>query len=68
MKMVNLLGEWESKYLTVTQEQYDGLIEVSKNFYVEGGFEMPLEDGVVIIPPDITRQSILTIKIIEEDD
>jgi hypothetical protein len=68
MHIHNHLGEWKSKPLFVTEEQYEGLLEVSKNFYVDGGFEMPLDDGIVIIPPDITRVSVLTIKVIEEDD
>lgn len=68
MKISNHLGDWHSKPITMTSDQYDGLVEVSKSFYSEGGFEMPTIDGVVIIPPELTRQSVLTIKIIEEDD
>lgn len=68
MHIKNHLGEWTSKPLIMTSEQYEGLVEMSRSFYSDGGFEMPIVDGVVIIPPEVTRNSILTIKVIEEDD
>ena len=69
MIMKNELGEFHSEKMTVTSDQYLELIEVSKKFYLveETGFEMWLEDGFMVVPPEITKKSILLINILEYD-
>jgi hypothetical protein len=59
----NKWSEYESTELEISEEQYDIIIEKSKNFY-ETSFEMWTDNGFVVFPPDITRESILEIKII----
>lgn len=57
-------GTYLGEILKVTSEQYGAIIEMSKSFY-ETGFEMSTEDGgFVIIPPDIVKDSILKINLI----
>jgi len=52
--------------LYVSEEQYQNIIDMSKDFY-KTGFEMTTEDGgFIIIPPDLTKKSILKISIVEE--
>jgi hypothetical protein len=54
--------------LHVTEEQYKNIIEMSKSFY-ESGFEMTLEDGsFIIIPPELTKKSILKITVIQDEN
>jgi predicted RNA-binding protein len=54
-------GELRGEKVQVTQEQYDNIANISKNFYM-GGFEMILEDGTfVVIAPDVIKKSILLI-------
>lgn len=61
------LGEFKSEIMSITSEQYNGLKELSKTFYLSG-FELVTENGgFVVLPPEITKQSILTIEIINED-
>lgn len=55
--------DYESSELEVSEEDYELIIEKSKNFY-ETSFEMWINDRFVIFPPDLTRESILEIKII----
>ena len=55
--------EYESSELEVSDEDYELIIEKSKNFY-ETSFEMWIDDRFIVFPPDITRESILEIKII----
>jgi hypothetical protein len=51
--------------LTVTEDQYQNIIEMSKDFY-KTGFEMTTEDGgFIIIPPELTKKTILKISILD---
>lgn len=69
MNVKNELGDFNSEQMTVTLEQYKSLIEISKRFYLEeNGFEMWLENGFMVIPPEITKRSILSINILQEDE
>ncbi len=69
MLLQNELGTFTSEKMEISKEQYLELIEISKKFYTEDtGFEMWIDDGFVIVPPEITRKSILTISIIQYDD
>lgn len=57
-------GTFLGEVIKVTSDQYNVIIEMSKNFY-ETGFEMNTEDGgFIIIPPDIVKDSILKINLI----
>jgi hypothetical protein len=65
----NQLGEFESSPNVVNQEQLDNIINLSKTFYAgDAGFEFWADYGFVVIPPEITRQSVLMIKIEDQID
>ena len=58
----NKYGEFVGKKAYITEEQYEGLIKMSKTFYVSGGFELTCEDdSYAIFPPKIVEESILII-------
>lgn len=58
----NEYGEFRGEKVTTTLDQYSNILNLSKTFY-STGFEMTLEDGTfLVIPPDITRRSILLIE------
>lgn len=68
MNIKNELGDFYSEEMEVTSEQYMELVEVSKKFYIEeAGFEMWLENGFMVMSPDLARKSILSINILEYD-
>lgn len=62
-KLKNDLGEFISEELEVSVEQYQRLIDMSKNFY-EGGYEMHLPNGFMVVPPEIVKKSILIIEVL----
>ena len=69
MILVNELSTIESTFMTVTDDELGNIINLSKTFYQEGvGFEMWTDTGFVVVPPEITKRSILTINILEEDE
>lgn len=71
IKMVieNDLKIVESSIMEVTEEELKNIISLSKNFYQEGaGFEVWTDNGFVVIPPELTKRSILTINILEDDE
>jgi hypothetical protein len=58
----NSFGEFTGKWATIDEEKLNVLIEMSKTFYVSGGFELTCEDDTFIVfPPDIVSKSILII-------
>lgn len=63
----NELGEFESNLMECTQDQYNTMLDMSKNFY-STGFEMYLEDGFMVVAPEMVRKSILIIKILEKEN
>jgi len=64
----NELGKYCSEKMDITKEQYSELIEVSKNFYSDNsGFELWIDDGFMVFPPEVVKKSILTLKILEEE-
>jgi hypothetical protein len=68
MVIKNTFGEFLSEKMEMSDTQFDGMIEVSKKFYIDdSGFEMWMEDGFIIIPPDIKKNSILIINIVGYD-
>ena len=60
----NKFGEFKSKSLDVTTEDYDKIVELSRGFYISG-CEMDTENGFIVIPPDVIKESILLIEIDE---
>jgi hypothetical protein len=57
------LGEYISEDMEVSEDQYKGLKEMSKTFYSNGGgFEMYLDNGFLIVSPEIVKKSILLIE------
>lgn len=63
----NELGEFESNLMDCNQDEYLTMVDMSKSFY-SSGFEMYLEDGFMVVPPEIVRKSILIIKILEKEN
>lgn len=60
--LINKFGEFKGKPANINKETLESLIEMSKTFYISGGFELTCEDDkYVIFPPEIVRESILII-------
>lgn len=56
-------GEFRGKVAIMNEQQYAGLLDIAKNFYTNGGFELTLEDGnFIVVPPDVVQKSILKIE------
>jgi len=56
-------GEFWGKKTTLSDGKYESLLQIAKNFYSSGGFELTLEDGgFIVVPPDVVQQSILRIQ------
>ena len=61
IQLINSFGTFNGNILKVNTEQYNTILEMSKNFY-DAGFEMETEEGdFIIFPPDIVKASILKI-------
>lgn len=59
-------GIFHGEIFAVDDEQYQNIVNFSKNYY-ETGFEMNLEDGgFAIFSPEMTRKSILKIQKLED--
>lgn len=54
-------GEFKSKDIEIQDEDYENVLELSKNFYIVG-YEMETENGFIVIPPDVIKDSILLIE------
>lgn len=62
IEIENSFGKFKSGKSSLSKENYDQLINMSKKFYITGGFELECEDGTFIIfPPEIVKNSILKI-------
>jgi hypothetical protein len=63
----NEFGVSKSQMLEVDEEQYQKMLEISKDFHSRS-FHMDLEDngGHVFIPPEIVKKSILIVKLIAD--
>lgn len=59
------LGEFTSENLVITSEQYQNLLEISKDFY-KGSYEMFLPQGFLVAPPEVLKHSILIIETIPD--
>ncbi len=68
--LINEFGLFNGRKLTVDEEQYENLRNLSKEFYVNGsGFELTLEDGsFIVVSPDIVAKSILKLTKINIED
>ena len=63
----NSYGEFYGKKVDLSEENYKELLTMVKGFYVNGGFELTLEDGTfVVFPPDVVKLSILQVNKLEE--
>jgi hypothetical protein len=62
-KLKNEFGEFVSEELNVSLSQYQTILEMSKSFY-EGGYEMHLPNGFMVVPPEVVKKSILIIEVI----
>jgi hypothetical protein len=65
-KLKSELGEFTSEEMMVTEEQYKNLVEMARQFY-NGGYDMWLPNGFLVVPPDVVKRSILIIEIINDD-
>lgn len=60
--LINKFGEFKGKPAEIDEETLQSLIEMSKTFYMSGGFELTCEDNkYVIFAPEIVKESILVI-------
>lgn len=70
------IGIYKGEHLNVNEEQYAGLLTLSKDFYKQGdngvGFETRLEDGsFCVIAPELLKNSVMLlrkIKIKKDDE
>jgi hypothetical protein len=68
MELRTPLANLVSSEISVSEEQLTNIIELSKGFHLDGSiFEMWTDYGFVVVPPDITRSSILTINIKDDE-
>ena len=62
IEIINSLGHFKAKKVTVNDKQLEEIINVAKVFYSSGGFELKLEDGsFMVFSPGIVQNSILKI-------
>jgi hypothetical protein len=61
IKIKNKFGEFTSNPMDISDEDYINIVELSKDFY-HSGYEMETEEGFVVIPPDLIKESILIIE------
>jgi hypothetical protein len=57
----NKYGEFYGKKISLPEDKLDGLINLSKTFYLNGGFELTTEDSFIVFQPEIVKESILII-------
>lgn len=58
--LTNKFGEFKGRKAELSEEHYRKLTEMVKTFYVNGGFELTLEDdSFVVFPPEVVKESIL---------
>ena len=55
-------GTFESEQFDLKRDEYNKLVEDSKNFY-QGSYGMDIINGHIVFPPEIVKESILEIKI-----
>ncbi len=66
ISITNQFGDFLGKKVNLSESQYQKLVEMVRNFYSNGGFELTLEnEDFVVFPPEIVKNSF--IKIIKID-
>jgi hypothetical protein len=66
ISITNQFGDFLGKKVNLNDNQYEKLVEMVRNFYSNGGFELTLEnEDFVVFPPEIVKNSF--IKIIKID-
>jgi hypothetical protein len=60
-------GTFISEDLNVTEEEYNMLLEMSKNFWQQDGMHIFTNKGLVVIPPNLLQECILEIKILNNE-
>ena len=66
LKVIHNLGTYESQVMTITEEEYEGLVELSTCFWMtETSFKLQTDRGFVVFPPEVASKSILLIEIIK---
>jgi hypothetical protein len=62
-------GKYFGKSVSLSEENYNKLLKMVKNYYAEGGFELTLEDdSLAVFPPDIVRDSILVVEKVKQQN
>jgi hypothetical protein len=65
-KIINELGTFESEEIEVTDEQYQLMVESSKEFWCNGpSFYFWTKKGIIIFPAEVASKSILIIEQID---
>ena len=60
--LINDFGEFRGKKAILNEEQYKNVLKMAKEFHMNSGFELTLEDGTfVIFPADVVQKSILKV-------
>jgi hypothetical protein len=62
VQLENRFGTFSGKKVEFNDDSYKKLLDMVKVFYMDGGFELTLEDDTfVVFPPDIVKESILKV-------
>lgn len=60
--LVNDFGEFRGQKAVLNHDQYKNLLTMAKEFHMNSGFELTLEDGsYVIFPSEVVQKSILKV-------
>jgi len=68
VKIQNSFGLFESLPIQIDEEEYPKILEMARNFYITGGYEMVTKNGFLVIPPEIVKQSILIIETLNDEN
>lgn len=55
-------GQFESEQFDANRDEYNKLVEDSKNFY-QGSYGININSGHLVFSPEVVKESILEIKI-----
>lgn len=62
VQLENRFGSFFGKKVEFNDDGYKKLLDMVKTFYMNGGFELTLEDDTfVVFPPDIVKETILKV-------
>ena len=59
------LGKFESSEMDMKRNEYEELVVDNHHFY-DKDLYLPIDNGYVIFPPNVTKESILEIKIVKK--